>query len=57
MPNLQRYSQEAMQDLSDAFPKTPKLSHDNLDRFLEVRSHSLTHTLLVRKNGVPEQLS
>ena len=36
MPDLQRYSQEAMQDLSDAFPTNPKLNHDNLDRFLEV---------------------
>lgn len=36
MSDLQRYSQEAMQDLSDAFPSNPKLSYDNLDRFLEV---------------------
>ena len=36
MPDLQRYSQEAMQDLSNAFPKTPKLDHTNLDRFLQV---------------------
>ena len=36
MPDLQRYSQQAMQDLSDAFPSTPNLNHDNLDRFLEV---------------------
>lgn len=35
MPNLQRYSQAAMHDLSDAFPKGPSVDHTNLDRFLE----------------------
>ena len=36
MPNLQRYSQAAMQDLSDAFPNNPDLNYTNLDKFLEV---------------------
>lgn len=36
MPNLQRYSQAAMHDLSNAFPKGPSVDHTNLDRFLEV---------------------
>ena len=39
MPDLQHYSQQAMQDLSNAFPQTPKLDHSNLDRFLQVASH------------------
>ncbi|KAL3148022.1 hypothetical protein ABBQ38_014314 [Trebouxia sp. C0009 RCD-2024] len=35
MPDLQHYSQEAMRDLSHAFPTNPNLKRDNLDRFVE----------------------
>ncbi len=36
MPNLQRYSQAAMHDLSRAFPQGPSLDQSNLNTFLEV---------------------
>lgn len=35
MPNLQRYSQAAMHDMSNAFPQGPSLNHSNLNSFLE----------------------
>ncbi|KAL3140761.1 hypothetical protein ABBQ32_005311 [Trebouxia sp. C0010 RCD-2024] len=35
MPDLQHYSQEAMRDLSHAFPTNPNLKRDNLDCFVE----------------------
>ena len=43
MPNLQRYSQAAMHDMSDAFPQGPSLDHSNLNSFLEVTHYINSH--------------
>ena len=55
MPDLQHYSQEAMRDLSRAFPTNPNLKHNNLDRFLEVGLPR--HTSLAREHNITRPLS
>ena len=37
MPDLQRYSQSALDDMADCFPHAHNVKRHNLDKFLEVR--------------------
>ena len=38
MPDLQHYSQRALEDMAEGFPHAHNISRHNLDKFLEVTS-------------------
>lgn len=45
MPDLQRYSQRALEDLAEGFPHSHIVSRHNLDKFLEVMPLAVCFTV------------